>query len=613
MNRSHFHAAGAELDADLRAFSPDPCGRLRLYKGGGGGGAPKYDNLEALYKEQTASARLLRDQAEQYLPGATSAYMDKVGQVTSPGYVEQQSGMAAADMASANAMERAATERDLASMGVNPNDPRFAGSLRGLETSGAARMAAGKNLARNDAQKYQLAVAQDAVGTFTGQSNSAATQMNGATSGLANLYNAQTAQKQAAQAQQSQNVANAVGGGIAAASLFLKDGGKVCGPSLKMLERHNGFLGSGSVGSQQATQQGFFPINEVAAPPATPTQPQQPAGNQALQTFAQVRRAGQAFKGGNMAEKGAAATDKMATVADKFGAHDLGRELGSRAAGQRMASDPQQAKAAVDAYRSAAETAKASGDTAAASQYEGVANGIEAEAGTGATAEAGGAAAGEAAAGGVTDAAGTAGVAQGVSGEVAGMASGAGAAGAEAGAAGTTAATTSSLASAAPGVSAAVGEAASGLGAAGATAGTAGAAAGTSALGAGMAAVGAAMPWVGAALAVGSLLGAFKDGGEVKDTTDGDSDVEGATDTNDNPTQDLRNGSSVEGPGSHTADIVPALLSNKEHVENAEAAALAGHDRLEKLNKAGLKLRKQGVPLKDIKQLGLKDLMGVMA
>lgn len=48
-------------------YGPD--GLRRLYKGGGGGSA-KYDNLEELYKEQTESARLLREQAEANLPGA---------------------------------------------------------------------------------------------------------------------------------------------------------------------------------------------------------------------------------------------------------------------------------------------------------------------------------------------------------------------------------------------------------------------------------------------------------------------------------------------------------------------------------------------------------------
>ena len=160
-----------------------PDGR-RLYFKGGGGGSVKYDNLERLYEEQADSAALLRQQAEANLPGAVQSYVGYVQSILDPGYAERQAGIAGADMAAANAQERAATERNLMSMGVNPNDPRFAGSMRSTELNNAARMAAGKNTTRNQADQYQLNVAKDAVGTFTGQSNNAATQMGYAATGL---------------------------------------------------------------------------------------------------------------------------------------------------------------------------------------------------------------------------------------------------------------------------------------------------------------------------------------------------------------------------------------------------------------------------------------------
>lgn len=115
-------------------YGPD--GLRRLYKGGGGGSA-KYDNLEELYKEQTESARLLREQAEANLPGAVNSYVDETKQVLDPGYAETQAARAATDMGTANAQERAATTRNLMSMGVNPNDSRFAGSLRTTELNNA--------------------------------------------------------------------------------------------------------------------------------------------------------------------------------------------------------------------------------------------------------------------------------------------------------------------------------------------------------------------------------------------------------------------------------------------------------------------------------------------
>ena len=80
-----------------------PDGRRLYFKGGGGGGQVKYDNLERLYDEQAASARLLRGIAEQNLPGATQAYVGNVQNVLAPDYANRQAGMAGADMAGANA------------------------------------------------------------------------------------------------------------------------------------------------------------------------------------------------------------------------------------------------------------------------------------------------------------------------------------------------------------------------------------------------------------------------------------------------------------------------------------------------------------------------------
>ena len=214
-------------------FNGYEAGRRLYFKGGGGGGSVKYDNLETLYEEQAASARMLRGIAEQNLPGATQAYVGNVQNVLAPDYANRQAGMAGADMAGANAMERAATERNLASMGVNPNDPRFAGSLRSTQVNNAARMAAGKNVTRNQAEQYQLNVAKDAVGTFTGQSNNAATQMGNAASGLGSVYSSQANQKMAQDQAQANAVGNVANAGLTAYAMFAKDGGKV--PSLAML------------------------------------------------------------------------------------------------------------------------------------------------------------------------------------------------------------------------------------------------------------------------------------------------------------------------------------------------------------------------------------------
>jgi len=479
-----------------------PSGSRRLYKGGGGGGTQNYANLDALYKEQTDSARLLREQAEANLPSAVNSYVAETNEVLDPGYVEKKAGMAATDMASANAQERAATERSLTAMGVNPNDARFAGSTKATEVSNAARLAAGKNVARNEANNYQLNVAKDKVGTFTGQSNNAATQMGNAASGLGSLATSQSNQQLAQQQAQSNNIGNAVGAGIAAYGIYnqpttKKDGGRIKLPAgMKKVECH---AMGGGVGSNQ----GFFQMQSIAPPPVAqaPQQGGSPVGS-ALGTANMIRglyNAG-AKKGGEAAAK--KGTEAAAQKAGEVAATKAGEQAGTIVA-----------------------------DTATA----GAAN--------------------------------------------------------TATAAATTAATDTAVTAAVP----AVAETAAGSGLM-AGLGTAGAA------------VGAAMPWVGAAMVAGSLLDLWNAGGEVGTQNEGMSEEEAAdrfAKADQNGTiQDIRKGGKVPGEWKGNTDNVPALLTEDEHVINAEAAAMVGHDKLEQLNKQGLSLRKQGYTPGRIKAAG---------
>lgn len=527
-------------------------GLRRLHKGGGGGSA-KYDNLEDLYKVQADSAKMLYDQANQYLPGATKSYMDKVNETLGDGYVEDQANKATADAASSSARQQEATSRNLASLGVNPSDPRFSSSLRATGVDSAAKSAAMTNVARSQAKAQQKATAQDAVGTFTGQSNSASQQLSGATSGMSNMFNSQAQQKAQQNAADSEAIGNTVGAGISLMSM-MKDGGRVrCARGIKSLrnggqarsiERH--FLGGQTGGAQR----GF--LN------ASPQNPQA--------QFSQ-RAPSQGFGGGVV--RGAQMANTIGNVgkgvAAKYQAASAGADMTAA-----------QTKAASDAYTAAAQAAKT---PAEAAKYKDAATWME---------RGNKAFGSEPAAGGAGEAAGSGQAAGAASADTAGGAAGAGATEA----AGTTAATGATEAAGstaatgaaeAAGTTAATGaaEAAAGTAAAeGAAAGAAGAA-GASGLGAAGAALGAAMPWVGAALVAGQLLGVFADGGRVSDFRE--------------------EGGEVSGPGSHTDDLVPALLSDDEHVMNGEAAAMVGHDKLEALNKQGLALRKKGYTLGQIK------------
>lgn len=471
-------------------YGPD--GLRRLYKGGGGGSA-KYDNLEELYKEQTESARLLREQAEANLPGAVKSYVDETKQVLDPGYAETQAARAATDMGTANAQERAATTRNLMSMGVNPNDSRFAGSLRTTELNNAARLAAGKNAARQQADNYQLNVAKDAVGTFTGQSNQAATQMGNAASGLGSVYNAQ-ANQQANSAAMTQNaIGSAVGAGIAGYGIYnqKKDGGRICLPRGLRVERH---MMGGGAGSQN---QGFFQMQAIAPPPPTAQAPQGNPVGAAIGTANQINglyKAGSKLAGKSAADAGA----------QKAG------EVAAQKAGEAVAE-----KAVEAGAQKAVETAATDAATTA-----------------------------------VTDAATTAATDAAVSGGASALAGGAGAA----------------------------------LGAAS-----------------------AALPWVGAAYGVGKLLELWNSGGQVgTQMSDEEAAAKYSEAWNSGDVQDIRQGGKVPGEWQGNTDNVPALLTEDEHVVNAEAAAMIGHDKLEALNKQGLAMRAKGYTPGRIRAAGIK-------
>lgn len=96
-----------------------------------------------------------------------------------------------------------------------------------------------------------------------------------------------------------------------------------------------------------------------------------------------------------------------------------------------------------------------------------------------------------------------------------------------------------------------------------------GAAAGTSPA---LASISTAVPWVAAAAAVGSMLGLFADGGEVR--------------------KDMSPGGEVDGPGGPREDKVPIWASDGEYVINAKAVQAVGKENLDKINAIGL--RKKG-------------------
>ena len=117
-----------------------PPGSKRLYKGGGGGQV-YYENQDKLFGTQADIATNLYNQYAAYAPQVLGGLSGMVQDAQSGQYAQDLRNRAEADALSAAAQQRAATERSLQSMGVNPNDPRYASSLRTTALGNAANVA----------------------------------------------------------------------------------------------------------------------------------------------------------------------------------------------------------------------------------------------------------------------------------------------------------------------------------------------------------------------------------------------------------------------------------------------------------------------------------------
>lgn len=200
-----------------------PPGSKRLYKGGGGGQA-YYANQDKLFGTQADIATNLYNQYASYAPQALQGLQGMVQDAQSGKYTEDQRNRAGADAASAAAMERAATERQMTSMGVNPNDPRFSGALRRTELGNAANLAAVKNAAGQQGDAMAWARSQDFYNSLAGMPSQSASMLASSASGYGQMGNAM----------QQQSNANAQGygqfGAQIAGGMFKADGGYIDEP-----------------------------------------------------------------------------------------------------------------------------------------------------------------------------------------------------------------------------------------------------------------------------------------------------------------------------------------------------------------------------------------------
>jgi hypothetical protein len=228
---------------------------------GGGGGNQYYASLEKLYGTQAAQAERLMGLSEQYTYPMYGRMVDESLNYGSLANKERAAAQAKADAESALGSATTAYKSDLASMGINPDDPRYAKELRKMSTAGAGGIASGVSGARDRAEQMGFARMQDTTALLAGvPSNASSALSNTAATGsnLANMYNQ-------GQQQYGQNVAGAVRGGIDLygftrnnPTFFGADGGPVL--SLK---------GGGYV--QHLARGGITGAMEQITPPPPPT------------------------------------------------------------------------------------------------------------------------------------------------------------------------------------------------------------------------------------------------------------------------------------------------------------------------------------------------------
>lgn len=304
-----------------------PPGSKRLYKGGGG--STYYANQDKLFGTQADIATNLYNQYASYAPQALQGMQGMTQDALSGKYTEDQRNRAGADAASAAAMERAATERQMASMGVNPNDARFAGAMRRTELGNAANMAAMKNAAGQQGDAMAWARTTDFYNSLAGMPSQSASMLASAGSGYGQMGNAMQQQGNANMQGYGQFGAQIAGG------MFKADGGYIDEPRFAL----GGAVGGASMpklGDWRARPSGFKQyemstmdkVGAVAAPIAAQ------AGANALAKHVIGPMADQA--GSWAAEKGADALVSMfGTRAQDFAAPVV--EKGFQAVGEQAA------------------------------------------------------------------------------------------------------------------------------------------------------------------------------------------------------------------------------------------------------------------------------------
>ena len=163
---------------EFNGYGPD--GRRRYYKGGGGGGGSQayYANLDALYSKQSAQLDKLMAIQDRYVVPGYGKLADTANETGTVANQNAAAGAAGSAVAEEYGRAKADTSRQLTSMGVNPNDPRFAATQHAADVSAAADIGNAKNTARTNQVNLGFARQKDVVGMGMGVPGQASETMS---------------------------------------------------------------------------------------------------------------------------------------------------------------------------------------------------------------------------------------------------------------------------------------------------------------------------------------------------------------------------------------------------------------------------------------------------
>lgn len=552
-----------------------PPGSKRLYKGGGGSGTPYYANQDKLFGTQADIATNLYNQYAAYSGQPLQGMANMVSDATSGDYTNRMRGLAGTDAAAAAGMERAATERQMSSMGVNPNDPRFSGALRATALGNAANLAAAKNKATQYGDDMAWARSQDFYNSLAGMPSQSASMLASSASGYGQMGNAMQQQSNANMAGYGQFGAQIAG------SMFKADGGYIDGPGFaeggNVAKGYDDYVASQPQGQVANYNTARSNVNAQGAPFIT-NAPPPPQGNGSFASKMIARQldiaSATADKAGHAPSSGLARVRSGSPLFRANGGYiDEPRfALGGSVGGYSM---PQ-----LGDWRARPSGFKMD-EMSTGDKIMAVASPIAMQAGANALGkhvinplmDKAGAAIGDAVGGLFGGSAAASGANALWGAETAALGSGLSSAGTS------MAGQTIGSAIGDVGLTTALGAEAAGAGGATLASAGAGSAAGTAATGGLLSGAAAAAPWIGGAYLLGSALDLWADGGPVPHEQPRGLRL------------DMRQGGATPDIGTETSDSIPAWLSKGEYVVNADAVKEHGKDKLEKINEKGLKKR----------------------